>query len=440
MSLKIKKRYIDCFLCNAPVKSLITHFRNRHQEYKIMNRNDLEKTFNYSGDIKVCDEVCCPFCEKYISTNVIERHILYKHGDKNYKTYLEMKDKDRNNIIKCPICNQSFNNILSHIKIHEEMKHIKTKKQLEEFIGCKINNTQVENSKNNLNIQCPYCSKILCKYNAFKMHIKNIHKDRYEEFLNNVDYYDSLYKSNYNKITLKKQKCFICEKLCGDLKQHINRSHYDVCTWDEYCNMYNVNNNSSKICNKDYVIKVFKNQNNFLKYNKRGIHCYYKNIHFKSLLEITVYLMLEDNNLSQYIIYEPDEYIINWFDSNNKEHFYFPDFYDKNTNTIIEVKPENKNGIILTKKETIKINTAMNSFNNLGIKFIFGSIQDIADFYNILDYKKYYSKSYLYNRFRNLYKEELLEFACSENSFTVKRITGKSNLRDLKGIKLYGND
>ena len=101
-----------------------------------------------------------------------------------------------------------------------------------------------------------------------------------------------------------------------------------------------------------------------------------ENIYFSSTWEaIVIYKYL---NKGKSIVRCPKQFTIKYIGNDNKSHLYYPDFYIKEDNTIIEVKSkwqiENNH-----RNAKIKIQTALNEFSQRNVKFLVMTEDDIFE-------------------------------------------------------------
>ena len=123
-------------------------------------------------------------------------------------------------------------------------------------------------------------------------------------------------------------------------------------------------------------------------------HYAYNNIIFDSSWELAYYIWLSDNNIA--FEYQPN-LNIKYFDTNNKQHTYLPDFYLTNTKQIIEIKGNqafNKDGlpIYANKYPWFEKYDCMIKNNVTILKF--KEIKPILN-YVAKKYGKYYLKSFM---------------------------------------------
>ena len=147
---------------------------------------------------------------------------------------------------------------------------------------------------------------------------------------------------------------------------------------------YNNHEQIEQTCLKRYNVKYpAQNHDIYKKSKKRYI---YKSIRFDSSWEIAYYIFNEDHNIS--ILPHP-KVDLKYKDQNNREHYYFPDFYNCSLHKYVEIKGDNL-------------------FNSKGEPFYNGkSWKDKYDFMISIgviiltksDMKKYLS--YCYQKFKN---------------------------------------
>lgn len=119
------------------------------------------------------------------------------------------------------------------------------------------------------------------------------------------------------------------------------------------------------------------NHKNFFRYN---------DLIFESSWELYFYLYLLKNNIS--FIYKPEPLI--YIDSNNKSHYYFPDF---KTSEYIEIKGDNlitENGILKDFNGNLQEDKT-NFLKSLGVKILSG--KELEPIFKEID--AYYGKDFV---------------------------------------------
>ena len=234
----------------------------------------------------------------------------------------------------CPNCNK----ILNYSSKQKLNLAIKNNSYCKQCAALKISNTKqkqfskIKEQKQNTQYKrlCPICSK------------------------------EILYKSEqYFKIAEKRNvKCKKCSALITKnspeqkerLKKQMsgsNNNMYGKNLYDLWLEKYGEKIANEKIFNfKNKMSKVTSGENNPM-YNKpapknsgRGWNGYYKNFHFRSLLELSYLKYLLDNNI-KFESGEQSKYKIEYL-IDNKPRNYFPDYYLIDTKEIIEIKPHHQ--------------------------------------------------------------------------------------------------
>lgn len=133
-----------------------------------------------------------------------------------------------------------------------------------------------------------------------------------------------------------------------------------------------------------YYIKTFGEDEGTKKYKEKGIKCsrpgkkngmyakpspkgsgngwsgWYNGFYFRSILELSYIYFLLENNI-EFMSAETKKFRIKYIDFDKKERNYFPDFYLKNTNELIEVKPKK---LLTSLNNKLKILAAKEKFGN----------------------------------------------------------------------------
>lgn len=366
-------------------------------------------------------------------------------------------------MLTCPLCGKSnLKNILAHYKIH--IRDITREKFLELYPDW--DQPFQYDLRERKELHCPYCDKTFLMKNVLHSHIRTMHKEEWEIIRIERD------SKAEEKQRIKGQQCKICGSIKIDLKQHVERSHN--IDWNTYCEEYNHDKSMTKIVDEEYRENLSRNKKKF--YNEteegrllkrkqsekwkgennviykdgvleksmytrsahglipntsvRGIHCWYKGIDktTRSYEELKFIIMLEMNGID--FKYEPGFVIKYWNSERNFITTYLPDFYINGI--YYELKVPKERTRILENIETTKYYEIIKAFDKINVKFDIVSIESFAMEHNI-------SADYIAidEIIRTKYKNDEIRFTCKENSATVKQITGITDLKNAKGVKLY---
>lgn len=161
-------------------------------------------------------------------------------------------------------------------------------------------------------------------------------------------------KSDFNKATKSNQAC--SRKCSKNNYSHVElKRNCPVCnneiiypTYGKYNNALLKNSTCSKSC-----IKELSKTSHF------GYNGYYKNYHFRSLLELSYLIYLVENNI-EFESAESGKHSIN-YTFKNKNRRYYPDFYLKESSEYIEIKPSS---LINSDLNKIKFKSARKKLNS----------------------------------------------------------------------------
>ncbi len=362
----------------------------------------------------------------------------------------------------CPICSCKSKNLISHIRRTHD-KNIKNRVDFEnrfpELKGTKLQISRYDLSKE---FKCEFCGKIYHRLNDLRNHIRQNHPDKYFKTIPNLK--------------APQQKCPICSKLVGNLRQHVKESH-DL-EWEVFCKEYNWDVNKAKIITDEYRKKLSENkklyyrspeglkrrkkQSDFWKENNpvynpkcleksmftrssnghlpvrnqdcRGIkvNCFGKT--FRSFTEFKFYILCKKYGLN--IRYEPNDYCVKWYSEDKKFYTtYLPDFII-NENELIELK-QDKYQVkkCVNFEKYIKVSEA---YKKLNVNF---KIVDPIEFFKergvILDFE---DKQYIKDNILNLYDKNAIRIITPyKESSELRDLFETDNLSNISCITFTKN-